>query len=275
MSPNYAAGAPRVVSNRPRSRPAQVIGFSLVKFVVAEFVLYALAAFAVGVAAGTTWQRRPIRRAGDRVRLLERAKLSADQRWIGVERECAAMKVELDEARAMLGSVTELRSRLAEANAERQAAVAAREAADLRSTRLRSDLDARTLPTFTAVRPTSADDDDASDLVARRAEQERQGERELADRLELVRRNEALNASLTERLLAAERHVRDLQHRHNSYVRSAQAALTAAVVRAEQAEASLSVARATLARVGPADAAATVIDLRAYQPAEASGPEPA
>ena len=246
------------------------------KFVVAEFVLYALAAFAVGVAAGTTWQRRPIRRAGDRVRLLERAKLSADQRWIGVERECASMKVELDEARAMLGSVTELRSRLAEADAERQAAVAAREAADLRSTRLRSDLDARTLPTFTAIRSTSDDDDeDASGLVARRAEQERQGERELADRLELVRRNEALNASLTERLLAAERHVRDLQHRHNSYVRSAQAALTAAVVRAEQAEAGLSVARATLARVGPAVAAATVIDLRAYQPAEASGPEPA
>lgn len=247
------------------------------KFVVAEFVLYALAAFAVGVAAGTTWQRRPIRRAGDRVRVLERAKLSADQRWISVERERSAMKVELAEARAMLGSVTELRSQLAEASAERQVAIAAREAAELQAIRLRSDLDARMLPTFTPIRPTTADADteDDSDLVSRRAELERQGERELADRLELVRRNEALNASLTERLLAAERHVRDLQHRHNSYVRSAQAALTAAVVRAEQAEASLSVARATATRVGSDDDAATVIDLRAYQPADTSGPEPA
>ena len=245
------------------------------KFVVAEFVLYALAAFAVGVAAGITWQRRPIRRAGDRVRVLERAKLSADQRWISVEREREGMKEELAEARSMLGSVTELRSQLAEANAERQAAVAAREAADLHVIRLRSDLDARTLPTFTPVRPITADAVDDSDLVVRRAEQERQGERDLADRLELVRRNEALNASLTERLLAAERHVRDLQHRHNSYVRSAQAALTAAVVRAEQAEASLSVGRAALNRVGSGEEAATIIDLRTYQPADAPGPEPA
>ena len=249
------------------------------KFVVAEFVLYALAAFAVGVAAGITWQRRPIRRAGDRVRVLERAKLSADQRWISVEREREGMKEELAEARSMLGSVTELRSQLAEANAERQAAVAAREAADLHVIRLRSDLDARTLPTFTPVRPITADADadavDDSDLVVRRAEQERQGERDLADRLELVRRNEALNASLTERLLAAERHVRDLQHRHNSYVRSAQAALTAAVVRAEQAEAILSVGRAALNRVGSGEEAATIIDLRTYQHADAPGPEPA
>ncbi len=244
------------------------------KFVVAEFMLYALAAFVVGVAAGTTWQRRPIRRAGDRVRVLERAKLSADQRWIGVEREREALKVELAEARAMLGSVTELRSRLAEAHAERQAAVAAREAADHHVIRLRADLDARTLPMFTPVQLTVDDGEDSSELLGRRAEQDRQVERDLADRLELVRRNEALNASLTERLLAAERHVRDLQHRHNSYVRSAQAALTAAVVRAEQAEAGLSVARAALSRVESGNAAATVIDLRTYQPAGASGPEP-
>lgn len=242
------------------------------KFVVAEFVLYALAAFAVGAAAGSSWQRRPVRRAGDRVRVLERAKLSADQRWMSVERDREALTSELAEARAMLGSVTELRSQLAETHAERQAAVAAREAADLHVARLRSDLDARMLPTFVPV--TSVDIDDESDLVVRRAEQERRRESDLADRLELVRRNEALNASLTERLLSAERHVRDLQHRHNSYVRSAQAALTAAVVRAEQAEASLSVARAMLTRVG-SEVAANVIDLRTYQPAETSGPEPA
>ena len=265
----------RVLSKGPYFCSAQVIGFSLVKFVVAEFVLYALAAFAVGVAAGATWQRRPIRRAGDRVRILERAKLSADQRWISVEREREALKAELAEARIMLGSVTELRSQLAEAHAARQAAVAAREAAELHVTRLRSDLDARTLPTFTPVQPSAGAANESSDVVGRRAEQERQVERDLADRLELVRRNEALNASLTERLLAAERHVRDLQHRHNSYVRSAQAALTAAVVRAEQAESGLSVARAALSRVGSDDVAATVIDLRTYQTADASGPEPA
>ena len=94
--------------------------------------------------------------------------------------------------------------------------------------------------------------------------------------LELVRRNEVLNASLTERLLASERHLRDLQHRHNNYVRSAQAALTAAVVRAEQAEAALSVTRAKLDRSGGDDDTGQVIDLRAYQPADASpGPEQA
>ncbi len=244
------------------------------KFVVAEFVLYALAAFAVGVAAGATWQRRPIRRATDRVRLLERAKLSADQRWIQVERERAAVETELAEARTMLGSVSELRTQLAEANAERQAAVAAREAADLHVARLRTDLDARTLPTFTPVGPTIGTTGDDAER-GREAEREREGQRDLADRLELVRRNEALNASLTERLLAAERHLRDLQHRHNNYVRSAQAALTAAVVRAEQAEAGLSVAKSARTTPESNGGGANVIDLRTYQPVDSSGPESA
>ncbi len=245
------------------------------KFVVAEFVLYALAAFAVGVAAGATWQRRPIRRATNRVRILERAKLSADQRWMQVEREREALKAELAEARGMLGSVAALRTGLAEAHAERQAAVAAREAADIHVARLRADLDARTLPTFTPVLPMVTMTKDDAEPASRSAEREVESQRELADRLELVRRNEALNASLTERLLAAERHVRDLQQRHNNYVRSAQAALTAAVVRAEQAEASLSVAKAARTAQEPEPAGAIVIDLRTYHPVDSSGPEPA
>ena len=265
----------RLFRGHPRIHDEQVIGFCPVKFVVAEFVLYALAAFAVGVAAGATWQRRPIRRATDRVRLLERAKLSADQRWIHVEREHEALKAELAEARTMLRSVSELRTELAEVQAERHAAVAAREAADMHVARLRSDLDARTLPTFTPVLPTVTRTTDDTGPATRAAERGRDDERELADRLELVRRNEALNASLTERLLAAERHVRDLQHRHNNYVRSVQAALTAAVVRAEQAEAGLSVAKAARATPEPEAAGAIVIDLRTYQPADSTGPEPA
>ncbi len=174
----------------------------------------------------------------------------------------------------MLGSVAELRTSLAEVSAERQAAIASREAADLHVARLRADLDARTLPTFLAVRSTPAEHEAL-------AADDQQGEREkeFADRLELVRRNEALNASLTERLLASERHLRDLQHRHNNYVRSAQAALTAAVVRAEQAEAALSVTRLKLERsLGSEETgeAGQVIDLRTYQPAESSPrPEPA
>lgn len=239
------------------------------KFVIAEFVLYALAAFGVGAAAGAMWQRRPIRRAADRVRRLERAKLSADQRWMQVERERDAVRAELSEVRTMLGSVVDLRSSLAEATAERQAAIASREAAEIHVTRLRADLDARTLPTFLPVRSTPTEE-----LALADDERERERQRELANRLELVRRNEALNASLTERLLASERHLRDLQHRHNNYVRSAQAALTAAVVRAEQAEAALSVTRAKVDRNVEFDHAGQVIDLRAYQPAESSaGPE--
>ena len=243
------------------------------KFVIAEFVLYALAAFGIGAVAGTMWQRRPIRRAADRVRRLERAKLSADQRWIQVERERNVAQAELSEAKAMLGSVSELRLRLAEATSERQAAVAAREAADLHVARLRADLDARTLPIFVPIR-TVGEDAQSSASIAK-LEHEHEHEREFAERLELVRRNEALNASLTERLLASERHLRDLQHRHNNYVRSAQAALTAAVVRAEQAEAGLSVARAKLERRDGSDDEGAVIDLRTYQTTDSSvGPEP-
>jgi hypothetical protein len=233
------------------------------KFVVAQFIAYAAAAFGVGVVAGMTWQRRPIVRALERSRRLERATQSSDERCARAERERDAARTELAEARTALGAVVKIRGELADALAERQAALAARDTAELASAQLRSDLDARVLPAFALAAPGGATPEPERDL---RAEFDRERDQNLSERLELVRRNEALNASLTERLLAAERHLRDLQHRHNSYVRSAQSALTAAVIRAEQAEAGLSVARAGATPVG--EAVGTVIDLRTHQPVQ-------
>jgi hypothetical protein len=233
------------------------------KFVVAQFIAYAAAAFGVGVVAGMTWQRRPIARAIERSRRLERATQSSDERCVRAERERDAARTELAEARTALGAVVKIRGELADALAERQAALAARDAAEVASTQLRSDLDARVLPAFALATPGGTTTEPERDL---RVEFDRERDQNLSERLELVRRNEALNASLTERLLAAERHLRDLQHRHNNYVRSAQAALTAAVIRAEQAEAGLSMARA---RTTPVDeAVGTVIDLRTHQPVQ-------
>jgi hypothetical protein len=233
------------------------------KFVVAQFIAYAAAAFGVGIVAGMTWQRRPIARAVERSRRLERASMTSDDRCARAERERDSARTELAEARTALGSVAKLRSELADALADRQAALAARDAAEVVSIQLRSDLDARVVPAFALVSSGEANVVDEAEL---RAGFEREREATLAERLELVRRNEALNASLTERLLAAERHLRDLQHRHNNYVRSAQAALTAAVIRAEQAEATVSMARA---RTNPTDpTVGSVIDLRTHQPVQ-------
>jgi hypothetical protein len=239
------------------------------KFVVAQFIAYAAAAFGVGIVAGMTWQRRPIARAVERARRLERATQSSDERCSRAERERDAARTQLAEARTALGAVVKLRGELADAVAERQAALAARDSAEVASAQLRADLDARVLPAFALAAPGSQTAEPDTEL---RAEFDRERDQDLSERLELVRRNEALNASLTERLLAAERHLRDLQHRHNNYVRSAQAALTAAVIRAEQAEAGLSMARARTNQVD--DERGTVIDLRTHQtvqgPAEIS-----
>lgn len=233
------------------------------KFVVVQFVAYAAAAFGVGIVVGIIWQRRPIARAMERARRLERAAQSSDERSSRAERERDGARTELAEARTALGAVAKLRGELADAVAERQAALAARDAAEAASGYLRADLDARVLPAFALASPGGSASESQEGL---REEFDRERDQNLSERLELVRRNEALNASLTERLLAAERHLRDLQHRHNNYVRSAQAALTAAVIRAEQAEAGLSMARAHTNQ--QPDSAGTVIDLRTHQPVQ-------
>lgn len=234
------------------------------KFVVAQFAVYAAATFVVGIVVGVLWQRRPIAQAKDRVRRLERTALTSDERRVRAEAERTAARTELAQARADLDAMAPLRAELADALAERHAALAARNAADVHNAQLRSDLDARVLPAFVPAAPVAPAYVDAASLRAELAEER---ERELAGRLELVRRNEALNASLTERLLSADRHLRDLQQRHNNYVRSAQAALTAAVLRAEQAEAAAAI-RAPKPRTG--DTGSTVIDLRTAQPSPTS-----
>lgn len=234
------------------------------KFVVAQFAAYAAATFAVGLVVGVLWQRRPIAQARDRVRRLERTTMTSDERCVRAESQRAVALTELALAQADLDAMSPLRAELADALAERHAALAARDAADVHNSQLRSDLDARMLPAFVLAAPILAERVDAS---TQRAESDAERERELADRLEMVRRNEALNASLTERLLSADRHLRDLQQRHNNYVRSAQAALTAAVLRAEKAEAAAAI-RPTSSR--PSDHGASVIDLRTTQPSQPS-----
>ncbi len=234
------------------------------KFLVAQFAVYAAAALVIGVVVGVLWQRRPIAQAKDRVRRLERTALTSDERCIRAEAERDAARTELVRAQGDLDAMAPLRAELAGVMAERHAALAARDAADVHNAQLRSDLDARLLPAFVLAAPVVPEPVDPSSLRAEFAEER---ERELADRLEMVRRNESLNASLTERLLSADRHLRDLQQRHNNYVRSAQAALTAAVLRAEQAEAAAAIRPATSRSP---DRGPTVIDLRTAQAAQPS-----
>lgn len=230
-----------------------------VKFLLAQFAMYALAAFVIGVVVGVLWQRRPVRLATDRLRRAERAKLSVDDRLaqseVDLQRATAALAASQDLSRVVAG----LRSELVEVSAAGQAAVAARHASESQIAQLRADLDRRIVPSYATISAGDLQRRHSADVAELRAEHQRELDRRAAERAEQLGESAIAMALLQERLSSTERHLLALQRRHNDHLRTTQTALTAAVVRAEQAEALVSALPRH--RTG-ADTSSAVIDLR-------------
>lgn len=229
------------------------------KFLLAQFAMYALAAFVIGVVVGVLWQRRPVRLATDRLRRAERAKLSVDDRLaqseVDLQRATADLAASQDLSRVVAG----LRSELVEASAAGQAAVAARHASESQIAQLRADLDRRIVPSYATISAGDLQRQHSADVAELRAEHQRELDRRAAERAEQLGESAIAMALVQERLSSTERHLLALQRRHNDHLRTTQTALTAAVVRAEQAEALVSALPRH--RTG-ADTSSAVIDLR-------------
>lgn len=228
------------------------------KFLLAQFVAYAVAAFAVGVAAGVLWQRRPVRESVDRARRLERAKLSVEDRLTHAELDLERSRAEVAAAQDLSRVATNLRLELIEMSAAHQAAIAAKDASDFQLVQLRADLDRRVMPAFSSSSAAEAERRHSADVAVLRAEHRAEVQRQTADRAELVAHHSAAMAAVQEQLGSAERELQAFQRRHNEYLRITQTSLTAAIVRAERAEALLSVRPS----VGDGVDAPAVIDLR-------------
>jgi hypothetical protein len=210
-----------------------------VKSLLAQFALYALASFAVGVAVGWLWQRRPIRLSEDRARRLEQVQRSMEARLSQSERDCASARNEVLELSKSHAVVAALRTEMADVVAERQAALAARDSAQSRVAQLRSDLDARPLQVFSAVTAEDLQRKHSSELAEVRAAHRRERDADAAARFETMQNTENQLATVQEQLRSAETHIANLRTLHANHVRSSQQELTAALLRAEIAEAQL------------------------------------
>lgn len=242
------------------------------KFLLAQFLAYALAAFAIGVAVGFLWQRRPVAVANDRVRRLERSKLTVETQLADAERALAAAEQSQGLVRDRGNELAQLRAGVVELRAERHAAVAAKDAAESQVVQLRSDLDRRILPSFSSVSPSDQQRQHSADIADLRAEHQQELDRRSAERTELLHAHAVATAALEERLAAVERERQAAWVRHNQFVHASQTAITGALVRAEQAEAAVSVARSAVAR-SDQQPQAPVIDLRSTEPANQSSGE--
>lgn len=233
-----------------------------VKFLLAQFALYALAAFALGVAVGFLWQRRPVRESLDRVRRLEKAKIGVDVRLEQAERERDDVRASASEAAAALATVAELRAATAEAIAERHAAIAAKDAAEAKAEQLRLDIDRRVAPVFADHGITDLQREHSAALAQLRAEHRRELNAQRIEAESRERENASTLAALRERIASLEADRRAMQVRHNEFVRSSQIEITNATVRAEQAEARLSVSRSTGLHLPSDRGREVVLDLR-------------
>lgn len=240
------------------------------KFLLVQFAVYAAAAFAVGVAAGVLWQRRPVRAATNRMRRLERAKRSVEERLAQAELDLQRTSVELAASQDLRRVVAGLRLELVEVSAAHQAAVAAKDSTALAVIQLRADLDRRVVPTYSSSSVGDAERRHSADVAALRAERDLDAIRRTAERNELAAQHSVETAALLERLGSTERELQALQRRHHEYLRTTQTSLTAAVVRAERAEALLSLRQSVVGDV----TVASVIDLRLPRSA-VPDPEPA
>ncbi len=229
------------------------------KFLLAQFAVYALAAFVIGVVVGVLWQRRPVRLATDRLRRAERARLSVDDRLAHSEVELLRANSALGASQDLTRVVAGLRSELVEASAAGQAAVAAKHVAESQIAQLRADLDRRIVPSYATISAGDLQRQHSANVAELRAEHQRELDRRAAERAEQLSESAIAMALVRERLASAERHLLALQRRHNEHLRTTQTALTAAVVRAEQAEALVSALPRQRTGV---DARSEVIDLR-------------
>lgn len=242
------------------------------KFLLAQFAVYALAAFVIGVLVGVLWQRRPVRLAADRLRRAERAKLSVDDRLAQSEVELQRATTALGASKDLTRVVASLRSELVEVSAAGQAAIAAKHAAESQIAQLRADLDRRIVPSYATISAGDMQRQHSANVAELRAEHQRELDRLAAERAEQLSESAIAMALVQEKLASSERHLRALQRRHNDHLGITQTALTAAVVRAEQAEALVSALPRQRTGV---DGRSEVIDLRPVTTASVDSGTPA